>query len=106
MRSRRLKGGPLVWARARVSSGSVCELSLGGKLHDFRRLGSHEYFVVLVTSCFRYLASAPKVRCLLGVLTAHMSPQGYSLYLGSTRLTRRGGDGCVAGMLQVGGGVM
>ena len=53
---------------ALTSSGHVfsfgqgaCELIVGGKLND-SRLGSHamEYIVVLVTSYFRYLASALK----------------------------------------------
>ena len=44
----------------------ACERSLGRKLHDSRLWGPMEYSVVLVTSYFRYLASAPKVHWQAG----------------------------------------
>jgi hypothetical protein len=42
------------------------ELSLYRKLHDSRPIWNP--FVVLVTSCFRYLASAPKVHWQAGAV--------------------------------------
>jgi hypothetical protein len=47
-------------AQVRGFAATVCEPSLVWKLSRLLS-GTHEYFVVLVTSCFRYLASAPKV---------------------------------------------
>ena len=65
---------------------SLCELAWVGNFHDFR-LGSHEYYVVLVTSYFRYLASAPKTLTLSPTPQSHLPrlylspPPSLSLYL-------------------------